>query len=116
MQERTATGTVEIEFGITEPEKVRAFLEAMDLELVHESEKKRHKFKLNDVVIDIDNWPKIPTYVEFEGATEEAIRSLSSKLGFDWSKGKFGTYDMVIEEEYKIPVRSLRYFTFDKVE
>jgi adenylate cyclase class 2 len=116
VENRTATGTIEIEFEITQPDKLEAFLIAMDLELVHESEKRRHKFRTDNIIVDIDTWPKIPTFVELEGPTEESIKNLTSKLGFDWTKGKFGTYDLVIEEEYKIPVRSLRYFTFDRVE
>lgn len=115
-ESRTATGTVEIEFEISEPAKVTAFLEAMDLALFRAQEKKRHKFRLGEVIIDIDTWPKIPTYVELEGPTEESIRSTAKKLGFEWSKGIFGTAAQVIEEVYRIPVRQLRYFTFDKAE
>jgi adenylate cyclase class 2 len=115
-EDRTAVGTLEIEFQVTEPEKVKAFLEIMDLVMSREQEKKRHKLLLENVIIDIDTWPKIPTYVEIEGPSEEAIKGVAEKLGFDWSKGVFGTAAHVIEEVYKIPVRSLHYFTFDRVE
>jgi adenylate cyclase class 2 len=115
-QERTATGTIEIEFKIDQAEKMKAFLEAMGLVMDREQEKYRHKFNLGEVVVDIDTWPKIPTYVELEGPTEESIKNAAKILGFDYSKGLFGTADIVIREVYGLELRKLRYFTFDKVE
>ena len=116
VEQRTATGTVEIEFPITNPGKMKDFLEALGLVMDRKQEKRRHKFMLGEIIIDIDTWPKIPTYAELEGPSEEAIKNAASKLGFDWSKGVFGTASQMIEEVYHIPVRSLRYFMFDRVE
>lgn len=116
VQQRTATGTIEIEFEINEPEKMKAFLEALGLVMDREQEKLRHKFKLGEVTVDIDTWPNIPTYVEFEGPSEEAIKAASSKFGFDWNRGVFGAAYAVILEVYKLDLRKIRYFTFDKVE
>ncbi len=115
-EQRTATGVLEIEFKIEEPEKMKAFLEAIGLVMDREQEKRRHKFKLGEVIVDIDTWPKVPTYVELEGPSEESIKDAASKLGFDYTKGVFGTASEVIEEVYKIPVNKLRYFTFAKAE
>lgn len=115
-EDRTAVGTLEIEFQTSDPKKTGEFLEALNLVMSRQQEKKRHKFNLGDVVIDIDTWPKIPTYVEIEGPSEEAIKQTAEELGFDWSKGIFGTAAHVIEEVYKIPVRNLHYFTFDRKE
>lgn len=36
-------------------------------------ENKRTQYVLNDVEIDIDSWPMIPTYVEIEGKNEEEV-------------------------------------------
>ncbi|OGE87584.1 MAG: hypothetical protein A3J07_02600 [Candidatus Doudnabacteria bacterium RIFCSPLOWO2_02_FULL_49_13] len=113
VKERTATGTTEIEFKITEPDKVKAFLEAMGLVMDREQEKIRHKFTLADVIVDIDTWPRVPTYVELEGLSEEAIKSAAANLGFDWGKAVFGTADTVIREVYKIDLKAIRHFTFD---
>ncbi len=116
VEQRTATGTVEIEFAITEPDKIKSFLEALGLVMDREQEKTRHKFHLGEVIVDIDTWPKIPTYVELEGQSEEAIKDASIKLGFDWSKGIFGTADTVIREVYKLDLRNIKHFTFSRVE
>ncbi|MBX4186695.1 MAG: class IV adenylate cyclase [Candidatus Doudnabacteria bacterium] len=114
-EQRTATGTLEIEFKLDEPKKMKDFLEALGLVMDREQEKKRHKFMLGEVVVDIDTWPSIPTYVELEGPSEESIKKTATELGFDWTKGVFGTAARVIMEMYKLDLRTIRYFTFDKV-
>lgn len=115
-QERTATGVVEIEFKIDDAEKMKTFLEAIGLTMDRENEKLRHKFKLGAVVVDIDTWPKVPTYVELEGPSEIDIKNAAITLGYEYADGVFGTASQVIEEMYKIPVNKLRYFTFDRME
>ncbi len=115
-QDRTALGVLEIEFKIEEHQKVKDFLEQINFVMNRSQEKKRHKFTIEDVIIDIDTWPKIPTYVEIEGPNEAAIKKVSEQLGFDWTKGIFNTAAEVIEEVYKLQVRTFKYFTFDKVE
>ena len=36
-------------------------------------ENKRIKYDLNGVEVDIDTWPKIPTYLEIEGKSEDEV-------------------------------------------
>lgn len=112
---RTVTGVKEIEFKADDFQKVKDFLEEIGLIFFREQEKKRHKFVLGEIVVDIDTWPKIPTYVEIEGPTEEAIKKAAGLLGFDWSKAFFGLSVDVIEN-YGIQVRKLKFFTFEKIE
>lgn len=49
-------------------------------------ENRRIRYVLDSVEIDIDFWPFIPTYVEFEAPNEESIKSLCNKLEIDYSK------------------------------
>jgi len=49
-------------------------------------ENRRIRYVLDDVEIDIDFWPYIPTYVEFEAPSIEAIQNLCKKLDIDYSK------------------------------
>ena len=112
----TATGTKEVEFTVDNFEKAKDFLEEVGLVLYRFQEKKRHKFLLDEVIVDIDTWPSVPTYVELEGPSEEAIKDAASILEFDWAKAEFGLAHDVVEGKYNIPVRKLKYFTFDKIE
>ena len=80
-EEDTATGTKEIEFEIKNLEVVKKFLEEVGLVAFREQEKRRHTFILDEVVVDIDTWPSIPTYVELEGSSEEALKGVAAKIG-----------------------------------
>ena len=49
-------------------------------------ENRRIQFKLDGVEIDIDMWPKLAPYVEFEGESIEAIQNVCKKLDIDFNK------------------------------
>ncbi len=67
-------------------------------------------------MIDIDTWPRVPTYVEIEGQSEEDLKKTAELLGLDWSKVVLENPRVVIEKYYKIPVGMMTYFTFDRFE
>src|SRR6478609_5230234 len=86
----TVDGTEEIEIKVDDFEKTIKFLERVEMGFfMRRQQKKRHTFKLDGVTIDIDTWPKIPTYVELEGNSEQDLKAVAAKLGFDWSKAVF---------------------------
>jgi adenylate cyclase, class 2 len=111
----SASGVTEIETKVQDAERMKGILEAVGLVMKRKQEKIRHKFLLDNVIIDIDTWPKIPAYVELEGQSEEDLKNLADKLGFEWDKAVFGLAGEVIES-YKIPILELKYYMFDKIE
>jgi adenylate cyclase class 2 len=115
-QEKTVDGTIEIEFKTDEPEEVELFLEKIGLVAFRHQEKYRHSFFLDNVKIDIDTWPKIPSYVELEGDSEKDIKIVAQKLGFDWNNAVFENAGLVIENRYGVKVLSMKWFTFDRIE
>lgn len=114
-EEDSAMGTKEIEFEVKDLEVVKHFLEEVGLVAFREQEKRRHKFSLDKVIIDIDTWPSIPTYVELEGSSEDDLKEAAAKLGLSWSKAIFESARYVIEKYYNIPVSKYHYFTFEKM-
>ena len=114
--DQTVVGTKEIEFGIDNVEKVQLFLEETGWEFVRFVEKKRHSFKLGNVEVDIDLFPKAPYFVELEGESEEDLKEAAKKLELDWKNVEFRDGRAFLKEVYKIPLDDLKYFTFDKVE
>lgn len=106
----------EIEFGISSTEQTIKFLEEIGLVAYRRQQKKRHKFQIDGVTIDIDTWPSVPTYVELEGPSEEALKEIVAKLEFDWKDAEFESPRYLIENRYDIPVSKLKFFTFDRVE
>ena len=84
--EQTVDSAREIEFIISDLDKCTKLFEKVGLKAMRRLEKYRHTLELGEVTVDIDTWPKIPTYVEIEGASVEALKSFCSKIGFDWEK------------------------------
>jgi adenylate cyclase class 2 len=115
-QEWTVDGMLEIEFGIDDYKKAELLFEKIGLVPFRRQQKKRHTLKLGNVIFDIDTWPSIPTYVELEGESEQALKEAAQKVGLDWGRADFHSASWVIENKYNIQVRQLRWFTFDKVE
>jgi len=112
----TIDGTEEIEFDASDMASAELFLERLGFPAYRHQEKKRHTFVLDGVMVEIDTWPKIPTYVELEGESEEALREVADKLGFDWADAVVDNARMVIENHYGIPVSTMRWFTFGRFE
>ena len=106
----------EVEFEVSDMQKAETLLVGIGLVAYRRQEKKRHTFVLGDVTIDIDTWPKVPTYLEIEGPSEDALKDAAQKLGFDWSNAVFADAREVLEKIYHLPFGTMRSFTFDKIE
>lgn len=65
-------------------------------------ESKRELWELDGVEITIDEWPFLEPFVEIEGSSEETVKTVSEKLGFDYKKAKFCTVDVLYSEKYGI--------------
>ncbi len=109
-------GVEEIEFSVGDWGKAALFLEKIGLVPFRRQQKKRHSYVLDGVSVDIDTWPRIPTYVELEGGSEAAIRRAAGRLGLNWEEAVFESARTIIEERYHIPVGAMSWFTFDKFE
>ncbi len=66
-------------------------------------ETKRELWSLDEVDITIDTWPFLETFVEVEGASEALVKTVSERLGFDWSSAKFCAVDRLYEDKYGTP-------------
>lgn len=76
----------EIELEVSDFNECSELLSQIGLTAIRQIEKYRHTFKLGDVTIDIDTWPKLPVYAEMEGPSVESLQNVCSQLGFDWEK------------------------------
>lgn len=106
----------EVELKIDNLDQAIIFLEKIGFVAYRRQQKYRHTVKLGDVTLDFDTWPKIPTYVELEGPSVEALKSTAEKLGLDWPKAVYDDARMVIENIYKIPLGKMKWFTFNRFE
>lgn len=86
--------------------KVDSFDEGVNLLLTLGCEKKsyqetkRELWTLDGTEVTIDEWPFLRPFVEVEGKSEEAVRTVSEKLGFDYATALFGAVDVLYMRQY----------------
>jgi len=88
----TARKHKEINFLIQEPEKLADLFEELGLEKYAHQEKDRISFSYQDWQFDIDQYPKMPAFLEIEGKSEEHVKEGMKLLGIEnnptWPKGE----------------------------
>ncbi len=98
----TARKHKEINFLLNEPDKLADLFLEIELENYAHQEKYRTSFNLKGWRFDIDEYPKMPTFMEIEGKSEEhinkAIEMLDLKSNKTWAKGE----RILIEEIYNL--------------
>lgn len=72
---------METEMEVPSIEEANSILEQLGFSFRNYQEKNRATYNVNGVEVDIDSWPLIPTYVEIENDSEEAIQETVKKLG-----------------------------------
>lgn len=83
-------------------EEARKFLLSLGCLEKAFQESKRELWVLDSVEITIDEWPFLPPFVEVEGGSEELVKIVSEKIGFDYAQAKFCAVDTLYSERYQI--------------
>ena len=63
-------------------------------------ETKRELWTLGGTEVTIDEWPFLRPFVEVEGQSEESVKQVSEKLGFDYAQALFGAVDILYIRQY----------------
>ncbi len=106
-------GTQELEIEVSNMHDTVEMLKNFGLEQKRYQENYREKWALGDVILDIDTWPQIPTYIEIEGYTEKAVKKASQELGFDYEDARFGSADEIYLNEYGIDILKMDELLFE---
>lgn len=93
----------ELEICVSDFEVGAEFLRTLGCKEKAYQETKRELWSLGDVAITIDTWPFLEPLVEVEGSSEEAIRTVSEQLGFNWSEARFTSVAEAYIEKYGVP-------------
>ena len=88
---------------VSDFEKAVEFLELLGCKRKSYQESKREIWKLDTVEIMLDEWPFLEPFVEVEGKSEEEVKKVSEKIGFDYSKALFSNTAMLYQKKYNIP-------------
>ena len=75
-------------------------------------ENKRIQYILDNIEIDIDTWPMIPTYLEIEGNSEEEVNNMVKKLGLSNLKITALNCDDIYKEFYNIDISKIEELKF----
>lgn len=98
----TARKHKEINFLIAEPEKLSDLFEETGLEKYAHQEKYRTTYNLGDWQFDIDEYPKMPAFIEIEGISEEHVKEAMDLLGVEnnrtWAQGE----RTLVQDIYKL--------------
>lgn len=93
----------EILLNVDNFENAIEFLKSIGCNQKAFQETKRELWSLDDVDITIDEWPFLEPFVEIEGKSEETVKVVSQKLGFDYKKAVFGAVDTLYNQKYGTP-------------
>ena len=109
----TIDGTKEIEIEVSDFETTNEILNELGYTARGKQENKRIKYNLNGVEVDIDSWPKIPTYLEIEGHNEEEVLNTLDILGIERDKATALDVQSIYKEIYGIDLRKTPNLSFD---
>ena len=76
-------GTKELEIVVSDFDTTYSILKELGYQEKGYQENRRIRYLLDGVEIDIDSWPHIPTFIEFEGDSPSIVMDVVRKLGFD---------------------------------
>jgi adenylate cyclase class 2 len=102
LNDRSLHGMQEVELVVDDFDKAEAFLRTLGVEAYNFQETKRESWTLDDVEIDLDEWPWIDPFAEVEGPDEAAVWSVVERLGLDRSKAVFGSVEIAYQDEYGV--------------
>jgi len=99
----------EINFPISQQEMLADLFEEIGLEKYAHQEKDRTTYSLKDWTFDIDQYPKMPAYLEIEGTSEEHVKEAMELLGIKnnptWANGE----RILIQDTYKLDWYDMRF-------
>jgi adenylate cyclase, class 2 len=78
-------------------------LEAVGAKRKAYQETKRELWICKNVEITIDTWPGLEPFIEVEGKSEKAVKTVVSDLNLDYKDALFGAVDLVYEKKLGIP-------------
>lgn len=114
--DNTITGTKELEIEVNDFEKTKELIEVLGFKQKGYQENKRIRYMLNNVEIDLDSWPMIPPYLEFEGENEEEILKVVELLQIDKTNLTCLNCSDIYKTVYGIDIDKIKSISFDHIE
>lgn len=100
--DNTVHGVKEVEIIVDDFDKTVMMLEQIGCTRDVFEENYRERWVIEDVELTFDEWPHIPMFIEVEGHSEAAVRTVAEKLGLNWNDAVFGSVSNVYKEYFDI--------------
>lgn len=114
VESKKIDGTKELEIEVNDFDSTNEILRELGYTPRGIQENKRIKYNLNGVEVDIDTWPKIPTYLEIEGKSEEEVYDTLKLLGIPKEKSTSLDVQKIYTDIYNISLEDQKILSFDK--
>ena len=112
VEENAIDGTKELEIMVSDFDNTNEMLQVLGYTSRAYQENKRIRYILNDVEIDIDSWPLIPTYMELEGNNINKIKEIEKLLEVDESKITTLNCQDIYQNIYNINIDDIKELKF----
>lgn len=112
VEANTIDGTKELEIEVSDFNKANELLELMGYHNRGYQENKRIRYILNNIEIDIDSWPMIPTYMEIEGKNINEVNQMLALLDVDMDKVTALNCQDIYKEIYGIDINTIKKLKF----
>lgn len=104
--------TEEVEVIVSSADSMVKLLQKSDIPLQRYQEKKRTSYTLDDVIFEMDFWPKIPMVLEIEGPSKEKVMKGATLLGLSWDNAIFVDQKELHRLYYQIDLDKVREYKF----
>lgn len=118
LQDRSLHGTKEVEITVDSFDRTADLFLAIGFVQRGYQETKRETWRSNNVVITIDTWPWIPSFVELEAEDEQTLRLATQGLDLDFSQALHGSVETAYQKYYDVTdadIYSWKRVTFEPV-
>lgn len=109
LDELSLSGMKEACVEVNDFQEAVNILQALGHKIKAEQEALREEWLLDGVKVDIDTWPWLPSYVEIEGSSEESVKNVATKLGFDMKDAYYGSVDRIYQVYYDVTDADINY-------
>lgn len=102
LNDRTLHGTKEINLTVNNFKATCDFLQSIGLVAKSFQETKRESWLIDDVEVELDTWPWIPSFIEIEAKTEEKLRAVAKNLDLKFSEALHGSVEVAYQDIYDV--------------
>ena len=112
VEKNSIDGTKELEVEVSDFEETNELLKILGYIPKAYQENNRIRYIINDVELDIDTWPKIPTYLEVEGENIEKVKEVEKLLEIDNNKITNLNCEDIYKDIYNVDIDSIKFLKF----